>query len=121
MSISRITYRQIILAALAIAVAAFVGGTAYYYLPEDGAGPETRRVFDPIWQSCSAGDFCVAVMAPCGTWESVRQKYKSQATAYYQHMISVVDGSGEFYCAKKSEFGPPPPAICKSGRCTIVK
>ena len=121
MSISRITYRQIILAALAIAVAAFVGGTAYYYLPEDGAGPETRRVFDPIWQSCSAGDFCVAVMAPCGTWECVRQKYHSQATAYYQHLISVVDGSGEFYCAKKSEFGPPPPAICKSGRCTIVK
>ena len=121
MSISGITYRKIILAALAMAVAGFVGGTAYYYLPGDSTGPDTRRVFDPIWQSCNTGDFCVAVVAPCGTWEAANRKFKSEATAYYDHMISVVDGSGDFYCTQMPEFGPAPPAICRFGQCVVAK
>ena len=121
MSITRINYRRIILAAAGVAVAAFIGGTAYYYLPGDVGDPQTRQVFDPMWQSCNSTDICAPVLAPCGAWEPVNRKFLSEATAYYEHMISVVDESGKFHCAQMPVFGPPPAAICKTGRCAFVK
>ncbi len=116
-----INLRKILLAAAGVAVAAFVGGTAYYYLPGDGAEPAARRVFDPIWPSCNTGDICKAVLGPCGAWEPVNRKYASEATAYYDHMISVVDESGKFHCTQMPVFGPAPLAICRTGRCVFVK
>ncbi len=121
MPIAGLNYRKFLLVALALAAAAFVGGTAYYYLPGDTAEPEQRQVFDPQWQSCETGDVCVVLLAPCGTWETANRKFKSQAAAYYEHMISLVDESGKFHCTSMPKFGPAPPAICQAGLCVITR
>lgn len=116
-----VNLRNILLAALAIAVAAFVGGTAYYYFPDDTGEPDKRQVFDSQWQSCEAGDACVVLLAPCAAWETVNGKFRSEAAAYFEHMISVVDESGKFHCAQMPTFGPAPAAVCQFGKCAISR
>ncbi len=116
-----INLRKILLVALAMAAAAFVGGTAYYYLPGETGEPDKRQVFDAQWQSCETVDACVVLLAPCGTWETVNRKFQSEAAAYYEHMIALVDESGKFYCAQMPTFGPAPPAICQFGQCAIAR
>ena len=121
MPIAGLNYRKILLAALVMAAAGFVGGTAYYYLPGDTGAPDKRQVFDPQWQTCDPGDACAVLLSPCGIWETVNGKFASEAAEYYQHMISLVDESGKFHCAQMPVFGPRPPAICQAGLCAIMR
>ncbi len=121
MPIAGKNYRKILLVALAVAAAAFVGGTAYYYLPGDTGEPVKRQVFNPQWQSCETGDRCAVLLAPCGIWETVNAKFQSEAAAYYEHMISLVDESGKFHCAQMPVFGQAPPAVCRIGLCAITR
>ncbi len=98
--------------ALAAALAYVVSGLV--------AGEKDRAVFSPEWELCRAGDICIAVQAPCGEWQPVNEKHEVDATAYYDHLITVVESTG-MICMSVNVSRRKPAAYCLAGACTLAQ
>ncbi len=110
------TKKLLIAAAGLLAVA---GGVGYFVLVGTGL-LGGRPTFERKWDFCETGDSCVPVLGPCGRWSPVNEKYLDDATAYYDHLITVVETT-ELSCP----WGPVPDfqprAYCLSGFCTLAQ
>lgn len=95
------------------AVAALIAAFAAYRM----LAPADPRIYDENWEKCEAGDVCVAVSAPCRTWMAVNEKYQAEATAYYNHLISVIDESEGVGCMPGQGRFIQPYAACRIGVC----
>lgn len=94
--------------------AAGIAGAAYLYL--SGAF-DNRPAFQQGWAYCDAGEGCTAIPAPCGSWIAVNNRSLSDARAYYDHMIELVESSPQMHCATAPHGAARPEAYCLSGLC----
>ena len=94
--------------------------TLFYVLAGRAVERPARPVFSPDWQLCIPGDSCAAVPAPCGEWQAVNSVHKEAATAYYEHLITVVEETGMDCVVTRLGRGEPA-AHCVSGTCAIAE
>lgn len=99
--------------AAVLAVSSFV-----YVFARPSADQPRRLVFDSQWQLCAAGDVCVAVPAPCGEWQPVNAAHRRDASAYYGHLMTVVEETG-MECVSTNLSMHKPAAHCRSGACVL--
>lgn len=103
--------------AAAIAVAGLVAGGYRLYETLDTTGK--RPTFDPEWQRCEPGDSCVVVAAPCEDWEPVNARYRDDAAAYYQHLMTLIETT-ELWCPSTGNPLLTPRAECVAERCVKI-
>ncbi len=107
------------LAVLGAALAAMLAIGAWY-LYDIGAFSERPR-YDQTWAYCDSGDRCAAVRAPCDSWVAISDKHLDDATAYYDHMIALVEESPQMECASSPQSDIQPKAYCLSGLCMLAQ
>lgn len=95
-------------------------GVLVYVVSGLVAGNRGRAVFSPEWELCGRGDACVAVAAPCGGWQPVNEKHEDDATAYYGHLITVVE-EAEMMCMSANLSTRKPGAYCLTGVCALAQ
>ena len=107
------------LAVLGAALAAMLLIGAWY-LYDIGAFSERPR-YDQTWAYCDSGDRCTAIRAPCDSWIAISDKHLDEATAYYDHMIALVEESPQMECASSPQSDVQPKAYCLSGLCMLAQ
>lgn len=91
-----------------------------WYLFRIGAFDD-RPAYEQKWAYCDAGDRCTAIRAPCETWVAINNRYLDDARAYYDHMITLVEGSPQLECATAPHSDIQPRAYCLSGLCITAR
>lgn len=102
--------------------AALIGGAAVALtalvlvalLVAEGLLFDSKPAFSEKWVECATGESCVAVAVPCG-WTAVNRRHRNPAEAYYAYIATVV----ELRCRSEDVPAAPPPAACRTGRCTF--
>lgn len=81
----------------------------------------SRPSYNGTWANCESGDRCVAIRSPCDSWVAVNNKYLDDASAYYDHMITLVEDSPRISCAYSPQNDIQPTAYCLSGLCVTAQ
>lgn len=103
---------------IAIGVAVLVLPVLVYsYGGGSDDGPH-RPVFSWQWKLCETGDICVSVPAPCGEWQPANAIHERNASAYYGHLMTVVEETG-MDCVSTNLSTRKPAALCQAGACVL--
>lgn len=107
---------------LAVLGAALAGMLAIgtWYLYDIGAF-SSRPGYDETWAYCESGDKCTAIRAPCDSWIAINNRHLGDASAYYDHMITLVEESSQMECATAPQSDIQPKAYCLSGLCMLAQ